>query len=88
MSYRHIKQKITHFSSFLQTCNAQEAHIHTVNLHNSQLEATFCTKFIKIREKNSVPTHGAYYVDYKLKVANSLCHKKQKKGYLSLGKKL
>ena len=24
--YRHFKQEITHFSSFLQTCNAQEAH--------------------------------------------------------------
>ena len=34
--------------------------------HYSQLEATFGTKFIKIRDKNSVPTHGAYYIDYNL----------------------
>ena len=27
MIYRHFKQEITHLSSFLLTCNAQEAHI-------------------------------------------------------------
>ena len=49
----------------------------TVILSVILLEATFCTKFIKIRDKNSVPTYGAYYIDYKLKVANRISEFKE-----------
>ena len=36
---------------------------YTVDLHYSQLEPTFGTKFKKSETKNSVPTHGAYNID-------------------------
>ena len=34
-----------------------------MDLHYSQLEPTFGTKFKKSETKNSVPTHGAYNID-------------------------
>ena len=39
MSYRHFKQEIAHFSSFLRTCNAQEAGVLEAGAGEAQLPA-------------------------------------------------
>ena len=38
MSYRHFKQEIAHFSSFLRTCNAQEAGVLEVGAGEAHIQ--------------------------------------------------